>query len=218
MSKKLLIFDLDGTLLNTIGDLAACCNYMLSQRGLEQHSYSEYCGFVGNGVKRLVERALPEHLRTPEYVDAARKDFVEYYYEHIDDYTMPYMGIVELVSALAAKGVKLAVASNKFHTGTVKLVEKFFEGVEFASVYGNREGFPLKPDPAVLQLIMEQCDATPEDTYMIGDSGVDMQTALAAGVHAVGVSWGFRSHEELKECGAEFIANTTEELMEYFNL
>lgn len=218
MSKKLLIFDLDGTLLNTIGDLAACCNYMLSMRGLEQHSYSDYCGFVGNGVKRLVERALPEHLRTPEYVDAARKDFVEYYYEHIDDYTMPYMGIVELVAALAAKGVKLAVASNKFHSGTVKLVEKFFEGVEFASVYGNRDGFPLKPDPAVLQQIMEQCNVAPEDTYMIGDSGVDMQTALAAGVHAVGVSWGFRSREELAECGAEFIADTTVELMDYFNL
>ena len=218
MSKKLLIFDLDGTLLNTIGDLAACCNYMLSMRGLEQHSYSDYCGFVGNGVKRLVERALPEHLRTPEYVDAARKDFVEYYYEHIDDYTMPYMGIVELVAALAAKGVKLAVASNKFHSGTVKLVEKFFEGVEFASVYGNRDGFPLKPDPAVLQQIMEQCNVAPEDTYMIGDSGVDMQTALAAGVHAVGVSWGFRSREELAECGAEFIADTTAELMDYFNL
>ena len=218
MSKKLLIFDLDGTLLNTIGDLAACCNYMLSLRGLEQHSYSDYCGFVGNGVKRLVERALPEYLRTPEFVDAARKDFVEYYYEHIDDYTMPYIGIVELVAALAAKGVKLAVASNKFHSGTVKLVEKFFEGVEFASVYGHRDGFPLKPDPAVLQQIMEQCDVAPEDTYMIGDSGVDMQTALAAGVHAVGVSWGFRSREELAECGAEFIADTTAELMDYFNL
>ena len=218
MSKKLIIFDLDGTLLNTIGDLAACCNYMLSLRGLEQHSYADYCSFVGNGVKRLVERALPEHLRTPEYVDAARQDFVDYYYDHIDDYTMPYMGIVELVGELAAKGVKMAVASNKFHSGTVKLVEKFFEGVEFASVYGNRDGFPLKPDPAVLQQIMEQCDVAPEDTYMIGDSGVDMQTALAAGVHAVGVSWGFRSREELAECGAEFIADTTAELMDYFNL
>ena len=85
MSKKLLIFDLDGTLLNTSGDLAACCNYMLCQRGLEQHSYSEYSGSVGNGVNRLVERALPEHLRTPVLVDAARNDFVEHYYEHIDD-------------------------------------------------------------------------------------------------------------------------------------
>ena len=218
MSKKLIIFDLDGTLLNTIGDLAACCNYMLSLRGLEQHSYADYCGFVGNGVKRLVERALPEHLRTAEYVDAAREDFVEYYYEHIDDYTMPYMGIVEMVNELAAKGVKLAVASNKFHSGTVKLVEKFFEGVEFVAVCGNREGFPLKPDPAVLQHIMEQCGAAAEDTYMVGDSGVDMQTALSAGVHAVGVSWGFRSTEELKQCGAEFIANSAAEFMEYFKL
>ena len=215
MSKKLIIFDLDGTLLNTIGDLADCCNYMLLLRGLEQHSYADYCSFVGNGVKRLVERALPEHLRTPEYVDAARQDFVDYYYDHIDDYTMPYMGIVELVGELAAKGVKMAVASNKFHSGTVKLVEKFFDGVEFGAVYGNREGFPLKPDPAVLQQIMEQCGAAPEDTYMVGDSGVDMQTALAAGVHAVGVSWGFRSSEELSECGAEFIADTTAELLEY---
>ena len=215
MSKKLIILDLDGTLLNTIGDLAVCCNHMLSLRGLEQHSYEEYCGFVGNGVTRLVERALPENLRTEEYVAAARKDFVEYYIENIDAHTVPYQGIYELLEALADKDVTLAVASNKFHAGTNRLIEKFFSKFKFEAIYGNREGFPLKPDPAVVQLIMEQCGATAEDTYMIGDSGVDIKTARAASVHAIGVSWGFRDREELVESGAEYIADTPARLLAY---
>ena len=212
MSKKLIIFDLDGTLLNTIGDLAACCNYMLAERGLEQHSYNDYCHFVGNGVTRLIERALPENLRTPEYIAEARKDFVAHYSENIDNYTIPYEGIISLLEKVTAAGATLAVASNKFHSGTTKLVEQFFGKFEFAAVHGNREGFPLKPDAAIVELIMEQCGATAEQTYMVGDSGVDMQTANSAGVHSIGVTWGFRSREELAECGAEVIVDNTEQL------
>ncbi|MBQ9137765.1 MAG: HAD-IA family hydrolase [Alistipes sp.] len=208
MSKKLAIFDLDGTLLNTIGDLAACCNHMLAQRGLEQHSYDDYCHFVGNGVTRLVERALPEHLRTAEYIAEARRDFVEYYYNHIDAHSVVYEGVTEILECLTAAGVTLAVASNKFHTGTCRLIERFFGQFHFETIYGNRDGFPLKPDPAILQLIMSQCDATPENTYMIGDSGIDIQTATAAGVHSIGVTWGFRPRAELEENNAEHIADT----------
>lgn len=208
MSKKLAIFDLDGTLLNTIGDLAACCNHMLAQRGLEQHSYDDYCHFVGNGVTRLVERALPEHLRTAEYIAEARRDFVEYYYNHIDAHSVAYEGVTEILECLTAAGVTLAVASNKFHTGTCRLIERFFGQFHFETIYGNRDGFPLKPDPAILQLIMSQCDATPENTYMIGDSGIDIQTATAAGVHSIGVTWGFRPRAELEENNAEHIADT----------
>ncbi|MBQ7952318.1 MAG: HAD-IA family hydrolase [Alistipes sp.] len=214
MSKKLVIFDLDGTLLNTIGDLAACCNHMLRQRGLEEHSYEEYCHFVGNGVTRLVERALPELLRTTDYIAAARKDFVEYYYDNIDNYTVAYDGVHELLKKLSDAGVTLAVASNKFHSGTNRLIEKFFGDIEFAAIYGNRDGFPLKPDRAIIDLIMEQCGATADNTYMVGDSGIDIQTARAAGVHAIGVSWGFREREELVESGAEYIADNTEELFD----
>lgn len=213
-SPRLAIFDLDGTLLNTIGDLAVGCNYMLRLRNLPEHTYEEYCHFVGNGITRLVERAIPEQLRTPEYVAAARRDFVEYYYENIDHKTVPYEGVHDLLLRLAAEGVTLAVASNKFDAGTKRLIGRFFPDVCFSAVYGNRDGFPLKPDAAVLRLIMEECGFEPSQTYMVGDSGVDMQTAHAAGVRSIGVSWGFRAREELVESGAEVIADSADEVFD----
>ena len=212
MSKKLVILDLDGTLLNTIGDLAACCNHMLRQRGLGEHSYDDYCHFVGNGVTRLVERALPEHLRTPEYIASARKDFVDYYYNNIDKHSVVYDGVVELLEKLTKAGAILAVASNKFHSGTNRLIETFFGKFEFAAIYGNRDGFPLKPDKAIVELIMEQCGAPAENTYMVGDSAVDIQTARGAGIHSIGVTWGFRPRQELEESGAEYIVDNTDDL------
>lgn len=118
MDTGLVIFDLDGTLLNTIGDLAVACNAVLAMRGLPQHTYDEYCHFVGNGIMRLVERALPEELRTPYTVAAVRADFVKYYTEHIDVYTKPYEGIPELVAEIVRRGIRIALASNKFQTGT----------------------------------------------------------------------------------------------------
>lgn len=213
MSNKLVIFDLDGTLLNTIGDLAHCCNHMLSQRGLKTHSYDEYCSFVGNGITRLVERALPEQLRTAESIASARRDFVEYYYNNIDTHTVAYEGIESVVRRLSEAGVTLAVASNKFHNGTVRLIERFFGDYHWSAIYGNRDGFPLKPDPAIVELIVEQCNATKENTFMVGDSGVDMITANGAGIHSVGVTWGFRAREELVENSAEYIAETPEDLL-----
>ena len=187
---------------------------MLRQRGLEEHSYEEYCHFVGNGVTRLVERALPESLRTTDYIAAARKDFVEYYYDNIDNYSVAYDGVHELLQRCVDAGATLAVASNKFHSGTNRLIERFFGDIEFAAIYGNRDGFPLKPDRAIIDLIMEQCGATADNTYMVGDSGIDIQTARATGVHAIGVSWGFRDRQELVESGAEYIADNTEELFD----
>ena len=212
MSNKLVVFDLDGTLLNTIGDLAAGCDHMLQLRGLPTHSFEEYCSFVGNGIMRLVERALPEELRTPEYVAAARRDFVAYYIDHIDLYTQPYEGITELVGELQRGGVKLAVASNKFQAGTDKLIKKFFPEVEFVMICGNREGVPLKPDTALVDLILDAAGVERERCVMVGDSAVDILTAERAGIHSVGVSWGFRSREELQEAGAEYIADSVEEL------
>ena len=150
MNKKTyrgVIFDLDGTLLNTIGDLAVACNAVLAMCGLPQHTYDEYCHFVGNGIMRLVERALPEELRTPYTVAAVRADFVKYYTEHIDVYTKPYEGIPELVAEIARRGIRIAVASNKFQAGTEKLIRLFFPGVEFAAVFGQREGVCSSPTP-----------------------------------------------------------------------
>lgn len=214
MNKKLAIFDLDGTLLDTIGDLAEACNHMLGLRELGSHTCEEYRKMVGNGILRLVERALPEHLRTPEYVAEARRDFVAYYIDHIDRHTHPYEGIREVLHSLQNGGWVLAVASNKFDAGTKKLIANIFPEIDFKVVYGNREGFPLKPDAALLELIMKECGANTETTFMIGDSGVDIQTAKAAGVRSVGCSWGFRPRMELEECGADFIADNPAELLQ----
>ena len=212
MKNKLIIFDLDGTLLNTIGDLAIGCDHMLALRGLPGHTYEEYCTFVGNGIMRLVERALPEELRTEEYVKAARKDFVDYYIDHIDQKSVPYEGITELIDELQAKGAKLAVASNKFQAGTDKLIRKFFPNIDFVEICGNREGVPLKPDTALVDFILEKAGVERNRVAMVGDSGVDIQTARNAGIRSVGVSWGFRSVEELKENRADYIVSSAEEL------
>ena len=204
---RLAIFDLDGTLLDTIGDLAEACNHMLALRGLGPHTRDEYRQMVGNGILRLVERALPEHLRTTEYVAEARHDFLAYYIDHIDCYSRPYDGICEVLRSLQNDGWTLAVASNKFDAGTKRLVERFFSDIHFKAVYGNREGFPLKPDAALVELIIEECGASREMTYMIGDSGVDVEAAKNGGVRSVGCTWGFRAREELEERGADIIVD-----------
>lgn len=212
--ENLAIFDLDGTLLDTIGDLAVACDYMLSLRELPPHSIEEYRAMVGNGIMRLVERALPEELRTKEYVAEARRDFLAYYFDHIDIHTHPYEGVHTLLRTLQERGWRLAVASNKFDVGTKRLVANFFPDIRFTAVYGNREGFPLKPDKALLEIIIKECNSTPAQCYMIGDSGVDMECAQNAGTHSVGCSWGFRSREELVASGAEKIADTPLECLQ----
>lgn len=213
MNTRLVIFDLDGTLLNTIGDLAVACNAVLERRGLPLHTYAEYCHFVGNGIMRLVERALPEPMRTPETVAAVRADFVKYYTEHIDAHTQPYAGIPELVAELGRRGVAMAVASNKFQTGTEKLVRLFFPGVAFAAVFGQRSDVPLKPDPAVVEEILALTGVAREEVLYVGDSGVDIETAAAAGVRSAGVTWGFRDRAELVEAGARQIVDKPAELL-----
>ena len=214
MQNRLAIFDLDGTLLDTIGDLAEACNYMLALRGLGLHTREEYAKMVGNGILNLVKRALPEELRTEEYAEEARRDFVAYYIDHIDCYTRPYDDIHDVLRALQSEGWALAVASNKFDEGTQKLVSGIFPDIKFGAIYGNKEGFPLKPDPALLHLIIRECNATLKTTFMIGDSGVDIRTAKDAGVRSIGCSWGFRPRAELEEYGADYIADKPLEILE----
>lgn len=209
---KLIIFDLDGTLLDTIGDLAVACNAALALRGLPRHSLEDYRSFVGNGIMRLVERSLPEPLRTPYTVEAARRDFVSYYIDHIDAHTTPYAGIPELLAELQRRGLKLAVASNKFQAGTEKLVRRFFPEVSFAAVLGQRPGVPLKPDPAVDLEILRLTGVAACEALHAGDSAIDVQAARAAGIRSVGVSWGFRSREELVGAGADAVIDRPEEL------
>lgn len=210
---ELVIFDLDGTLLDTIGDLSVSCNAVLAKHNLPQHTYEEYCHFVGHGVMRLVERALPEELRTPEMVASVRADFVAHYTEYIAVHTRPYAGIVALLDNLAGRGVRVAVASNKFQTGTSKLVAAYFPHIHFEAVFGQRAGVPLKPDPAIVESILAQAGAPRERTLYVGDSDVDMLTATAAGVRSVGVTWGFRDRAELAASGARHIVDSPDEII-----
>ena len=216
MKTRLAIFDLDGTLVDSIGDLAVACNTALALRGLPQHSYEAYCGFVGNGIMRLVERALPEPLRSPENVALVRADFVAYYTDHLDVRTEPYPGIPELLAELVRRGVKLAVASNKFQAGTEKVIRSFFPDIRFEAVLGQREGVPLKPDPAVAEEILTLTGLPREQALFVGDSAIDILTAQAAGIRSAGVTWGFRQRTELEEAGADRIVDRADELLDLF--
>ena len=215
MRYDLVIFDLDGTLLNTIGDLAASVDYVMRSRNLPEHSDAEYRQMVGGGIKRLVERALPASLAANEaYVEECVAQFRRYYVENIDRHTHPYDGMPALLHRLQRCGVKVAVASNKFQHGTERLVAKFFSDIEFVAIEGNRDGAPLKPDPQIVRNIMAIADVSAERTIMVGDSGIDIRTAAAAGIASVGVAWGFRFAEELYDAGATKVASTISELEE----
>lgn len=212
MNKRLAIFDLDGTLLDTVADLANATNQALAQCGYPTHPTDAYYQFVGNGINKLFFRALPEEARTEENVMRIRSLFVPYYNEHNADDSRPYPGVSELLRTLQAQGVQVAVASNKYQQATAKLVGHFFPDIRFAAVYGQREGVAIKPDPAIVADILNDTGISRADTIYIGDSGVDMQTARNAEVESIGVSWGFRSVEELIDNGAEHIVHHAGEI------
>lgn len=212
--KKLVIFDLDGTLLDTLADLAASTNEALSANGFPRHATHEYKLFVGNGINKLFERALPEKARTEANVQQIREAFLRHYDAHNTDLSRPYPGIPQLLEHLQNAGVLLAVASNKYQAATGKLIAHFFPGIRFAAVLGQREGIPAKPDPAVVREILLFTDVNPADTLYVGDSGVDMQTASQSGVTACGVTWGFRSREELEAYAPGYIADRAEEIQQ----
>lgn len=209
---QLVIFDLDGTLLNSIGDLAASTNYALKNNGYPQHELPEYRYFVGNGITKLIERALPEDARDEKTVMRLRGEFVTYYQVHKTDLTHPYEGIPELLKKLHAAGIKLAVASNKYQQGTEELIAHFFGDELFSVVLGQRENVPTKPDPTIIHEILSQTGVSAENTLYVGDSGVDMQTAKNGSLTSIGVSWGFRSREELKENQASHIVDQPDEI------
>ena len=213
MKYDIVIFDLDGTLLNTIGDLAAAVDYVMRSRQLPEHTDAEYRQMVGGGIKRLVERALPQELAADEaYVEECVAQFRRYYVDNIDRHTLPYEGMAELLRALRKQGIAVAVASNKFQHGTERLVAKFFGDIDFIAVEGNREGMPLKPDPKVVDNILAKAGVERSRAIMVGDSGIDIRTAAAASIASVGVAWGFRYAEELYEAGATTVVTTAAEL------
>lgn len=215
--KKLVIFDLDGTLLNTIADLAAATNQALQHYGYPTHEVEAYRFFVGNGINKLFERALPETERTEENILKIRSQFVPYYDTHNADLSRPYPGIPELLRTLQQKGIKIAVASNKYQAATRKLIAHYFPEINFVEVLGQREGIPAKPDPCIVHDIIAKTGVKQEEALYVGDSNVDMQTAHNAGVTAVGVAWGFRPRTELEALHPAHIIENAEELLSFLN-
>ncbi|MBD9093973.1 MAG: HAD family hydrolase [Bacteroides oleiciplenus] len=211
--KKLVIFDLDGTLLNTIADLAQSTNHALAALGYPTHEEKEYNFMVGNGINKLFERALPEESRTEENVLRVRKEFVPYYDQHNADKSCPYPGITELLDELQAKGLQLAVASNKYQAATEKLIAHYFPNIRFTAVFGQREGVNVKPDPTVVHDILKIAQLSTKDVLYVGDSGVDMQTANNAEVTSCGVTWGFRPRTELETFHPDYIVDKAEEII-----
>lgn len=211
--KKLFIFDLDGTLLDTVADLGNSCNHVFTEAGFPTHPIDAYYKFVGNGIAKLIERALPAEEATAENIEKLLPPFRAYYNLHMADDTKPYRGVCELLAELQAKGVQLAVASNKYQAATENLVKKYFPEINFVAVFGQRDNVPVKPDPAIVHDIMQAANVTDKaDIIYIGDSLVDLNTARNSNVEFAAVTWGFCPRESLAENNPAHIADTIEEL------
>ena len=208
---RTVIFDLDGTLLNSIGDLAAAANYVCRKNRWPEHTEEEIMGMVGHGIPNLVRQFSPEEARSTLMVLNTTSQFNQYYGCHNMELTRPYEGVAELLQQLKAAGVQLAVCSNKADNFSRAIVEHYYPGV-FDLVRGNLNGMPVKPDPTVVREIMRDLDASYLSAMMVGDSSVDIQTGHNAGIKACGVTWGFRSRESLAEAEADAIADTPAEL------
>lgn len=211
---KALIFDLDGTLLDTLEDLANACNYALKTCGFKVHNVKDYTRFVGNGRYKLIERIVPdEYKKDKKVIDKVLGLFDEYYEKHMIDMTKPYNGIMEMIKDLKEKKIKIAVVSNKPHEFAVDIVRRYF-GDAFEITYGQRPNHPTKPDPKTVYEVIELLNVEKNECIYVGDSNVDVNTAKNAGVKSVGVSWGFRGEGELRETGADYIIKNPIELIE----
>lgn len=206
-----VIFDLDGTLLDTIGDLAAAANWVCRENGWPEHTEREVMAMVGHGIPNLISQFSPEGFRSEVEVARTLPKFSAYYGAHNMERTCPYPGIPELLAKLKAAGVQLAVFSNKADDFSRVIVEHYFPGV-FDVIRGKVEGLPVKPDPAGTRLVLEALNADPKTTIYVGDSNVDIRTGHNVGIPACGVSWGFRARETLVEAGADFVADTVGQL------
>lgn len=210
--KKLYIFDLDGTLVNSIYDLADAMNSVLGKYGYPVHDTEKYKYFVGDGTLKLVERAIPESERTEEKIASLHSEFSEEYTKRAVEKTRPYDGIVQLLNKLKESGCLLSVASNKPDKFSRFIVETLFGTEIFDMISGKKEGVPTKPAPDIVFDIMKRLGVSAENTVMAGDSNVDVFTAHNAGLKCIGCTWGFRGRRELTEAGADMIADNPAEI------
>lgn len=210
--KKLVIFDLDGTLLDTIEDLGEACNHALARMGFPTHPLQSYRFKVGNGVRKLIERTHPD--ANEETTEKLLALFREYYDGHCLDKTKPYPGIPELLRKLTDRGVAVAVATNKYQEAARRIVAHFFPDIPFAAVMGQVPDRHTKPDPSVDFAVLSKCPTPKAETVHVGDSAVDIETARRACIDSIGVTWGFRPQIELRRAFADHIVSSVEELEE----
>jgi len=209
---KLIIFDLDGTLLNTLDDLADCTNFVLQKHGFPTHKVDRYKYFVGNGVTMLLKRALPEDTSETIHLEILN-EFLQYYEWHKADKTAPYRGIIETLEKLQKKGILLAVATNKPDELLPELMQHYFPTIQWAAVFGNRKDVPIKPHPQIVYDILNTVNScrnadfhiSTDEILYVGDTAVDMETAQNAGIKKAGVLWGFRTKKELIDAHADYI-------------
>ena len=206
MNFRVVIFDLDGTLLDTLADIGNSANEVLRKLGAPEHPLAAYRDFVGSGVRVLMERILPPELHTPEVCDKCVARFAEIYDQRWNRDSQPYAGVVSLLEELTVRQIPMAVLSNKPQRFTEACVAHYFGRWKFAAVVGQRDGVPRKPDPTSALEIARQIGVAPESCLYLGDTNIDMETARSAGMYPVGAAWGFRSVTELKQSGAAAIA------------
>jgi len=209
---KAVLFDLDGTLVDSIVDLANGLNFGLESYGFPTHPIEAYKIFVGNGIPKTIERALPEGMKTKENIEKVQKVFFEHYSVHFADNTKAYDGICELVDELISRGLKVAVITNKAQ-GMADVVVKKAVGDKFSCIFGKRDGIPSKPDPTSAHIVMSELSVNPDECVFLGDSCVDMGTAVNCGALPVGERWGYRDEQELWDNGAKYIINKPIELI-----
>ncbi len=214
MNYKAAVFDLDGTLVDSAADLGNAVNRVLESRGFPVHEISRYQDFIGNGAEMMVKRALPEQHRGEVMLKECLSDFMSDYHKNFDVDTVLYEGIAELLDHLSEKSIVLTLLTNKPEEITFKLNENLLSKWNFQVVMGSRDGLPKKPDPTGARMLLEQIGIPGEQTVYFGDSGVDMKTAVSAGMVPIGVLWGFREKEELQNDGAKYIIETPLEILE----
>ena len=213
--KKLVVFDLDGTLVDSIFDLGNAVNFALKEYNLPLHPMSDYYTFVGNGMEDLVRRSMNEKGTDDELYKKVRKVFDEHYNAHSNDNTIAYKGVSELLSVLRSKSVKTAVLTNKGHQYVGAILDRCFPEHKFDIYYGQRDGIERKPHPQSFELLLEELGVSKEDCLYIGDSEVDVKTAKNAEVDLVAVTWGYRSADVIRDAGAEILVNSPEEILSY---
>lgn len=209
---KAVLFDLDGTLTNTIDDIADSMNYALRLHNLPEHTADEYKYMVGNGVRKIAERAVGVRQ---EFFESVLQAYQKQYETHNAVKTRAYDGIPELLETLTAKGIRICVFSNKPHADTLTVVSYYFPDIHFDAVQGQIEGIPIKPDPTGALMLADRLGIRPDDFAYLGDTSVDMQCAVKAGMHPYGVLWGFRKADELLSSGAEALLSTPSQLLNY---